>query len=118
MKRRDFLKTCGIVLSGLALPLNCLASQPRFGQQTPDIIKALPNYTPPIKGIILHNQLWYVVPMHPKQSAALKTMVARDKYKHEQWVKRYDRRRAKQRLSLHQHEPGEVGVFETGVNCI
>ena len=126
MKRRDFLKTCGIVLSGLAVPSTCLTSRPRFDKEILDIIKALPNYAPAVQygmippgsAVLVGNQLGYVVLMHPKQAAALKTMAARDKYKHAQWVKRYDRWRDKQGLSPHQESHGEVGVFDTGVNWI
>ena len=59
----------------------------------------------------------FFMPIHPSQMERLKSFTARDKYKHEQHVIRYNRWAESQGKPAHREAIGEVGTFE-GVNWI
>lgn len=104
MNRRDFLKKAGLVVCGVS-SLGVLGEPTVTGYITRGPVS--PSLFPPnglywakkahdfaqtkgIEPITMNGQKYYVMFMHPKQKYNLDVIIARDKYKHERWVERYN----------------------------
>ena len=95
MNRRDFLKTCCIAGIGVVTPLGFTAPAVTSSLFGADVIanchRSCIDASPRLRPLMIEGEPYYIMLTHPKQISALKTMIARDKYKHDQWAKRYDR---------------------------
>jgi hypothetical protein len=61
-----------------------------------------------IKPVTIDGKEMYVVLMHPNQNYALKTILARDRYKHEMHIKRWERWSGKKYIEVE----GELGLVD------
>lgn len=106
MKRRSFLKFVGLTVVSPCLPLVRAEETALFNKEV--CAKVREQLTPqPIKPVLIDGKNYYICVMNPKQEYDLRVMCARDKYKQEQWSKRYDKWRLSQGKLPHQNEPGE-----------
>lgn len=131
MKRRDFLKKAGIVIGGSLglLSKPSIATEPKqewaeysvdtaipedadlFGEKVIKSCKNWLNTNNSCKPIEVDGKMYYVVMMRPKLKYELEVSVARDKYKHERWVERYNRWAETQGKPPYIEVEGEVGIM-------
>ena len=69
------------------------------------------NRRPEIKPITIEGKKYLCVIMHPETHYRLKVLLARSKYKHEQWIARYNRWRAGRGESLYEEIEPQVGTL-------
>lgn len=117
MNRRTFLKKVGLVVVG---SLGVIPAQEVWAQEvwSRTIFKGMfkGNDMPIVTNddlapVEIDGEKYFVVIMHPQQKYDLDVMIARDKYKHEQWLKRYDRWAQSQGRPPYQEIEGEVGTL-------
>ena len=65
-----------------------------------------------IKPVTIDGKDYYIMMLHPRQKYLLEVSVARDKYKHAQWVKRYNKWCSSRGEPLYQEAEGEIGALE------
>lgn len=114
MNRRTFLKLLGVALVAPAVAIKAVSS---YTTKLPATLLSRIKWhlaaakKRGFRPITIDGKEYYVVMMHPYQAYQLKVISARDKYKHEQWVKRYNRWRTSRGEALYQEIKGEIGVL-------
>ncbi len=103
MKRRSFLKMCGMALFAPAV-----AASGKSDVLTSDMIRDISN-----KALANPTVEPYYAMVHPDNYNALISMKAKNEYKHSQWVKRYNRWRQSKGESPNKTIVGEVGTFNS-----
>ena len=92
MNRRTFLKSVGLAACGLGSLGSLSSSSGLFGklvvESTRDYFR---NQATRLKTVTIDGKEHYLMFMHPRQKYALDVIVARDKYKHERWIPRYNK---------------------------
>lgn len=68
--------------------------------------------TPKLSPVEIDGEKYYLAYMHPIQHYKLKVMLAREKYKHERWLERYNRWLASRGEPPDVETEPEVGTFE------
>lgn len=121
MNRRDFLKKSGLVVCGLSslgavgqtiARKNSVGTNTLFGKDVIDGCEKWLRQQQQVEPVIIDGKKYYVMLLHPQQEYTLRVVAARDKYKHEQWVIRYNKWRANRGESPYQEIEGEIGAFE------
>lgn len=122
MKRRDFLKTVGLFVFG-ATSLEVCSENVFSAEVTSNLFGTkVINYARKQAGLIskhglnpsaINGEKYYIMLMHPKQKYALDVIGARTKYKHERWLKRYNKWAKTQGKPPFQMVEGELGELGT-----
>ena len=103
MKRRDFLKLTGVSVLGI------------FGltsQKITSLHEQCTRRPGRLEPISVDGDDYWIIMMHPRQEFTLRSMVARENYKHEQWVKRHNRWRQSRGEPIYNPQPMEVGLWD------
>ena len=117
MKRRDFLKKVGLVACGLQ-SMGVIAEIPKttsiYASGNVMTVKKVNEYClkclslkPRIEPVEMNGEKYFCILMHPRQKYDLDVLIAREKYKHERWVERYNRWAQTQGKPSYQKAEGE-----------
>lgn len=112
--RRSFLKLVGVatVIPATLLNNTVTTAPPLFTSKViKDVVFKATASHKRFESIEIEGEKYYIMMMQPRQSYDLNVLFARDKYKHKQWVKRYNKWRASRGELPYQEVEGEFGVW-------